>query len=626
MPEATLPRQLLLICFAYCTASVAQFAQAQAPSPPTDLVRIAIDESGTNQRALTKQEFAEFGSRAGLVGCTSAQGAQTARVAVGRILSAQIGRAREQFLSLNRLSGPKDLVPPTVLRPLGTAPTQASGEKGSLAGALITFRRLSADPTTAGAAPQVPTQDCIEASQKASLAPDSVLIPDRVLKTVPDRRYVQLELTKQEQELLRTVKATVEVQPVVTDAITVRLSARPPETEMGDLPDPVEFSDAKTALEKLKSRVRGTGEPRPLLLVLDDAWPSEEHFISSRDFFQRAVPVAWRGVPPLVRGNLLMAMPTSWASSKDIGPPNGYGCQALKGCLTHASQIAASIAPFEDAARQALAQSPVEVVFVPLNKAQGAPASALLRTLWNFNYFASPAGVLSGMPTALDEQSRQTYLNEGTRFEERFLEDQVAPGALSMRASGAVIFSVISFARFYSEQAKVPVYINISWTTDDKYFQFPEIRNEYSHRVLAVSAAGNDCKPSDGCAKFLDDVATVDIKPVARSGKGKEYLTVMNVSAGGAPTCWSNRIRPEWYAVAYSGRTETDCGTSFASPRVSWLLAARSAADSTSAPKAWWRGNDALVSQRSGKCAPDKNDFNCMRITAKRLFPVLSAP
>lgn len=101
-------------------------------------------------------------------------------------------------------------------------------------------------------------------------------------------------------------------------------------------------------------------------------------------------------------------------------------------------------------------------------------------------------------------------------------------------------------------------------------------------RGLSVVAAGNDDV----------DVTTALIDLARRGGEDIHFLTVMNLDAQGALACRSSYLSAEVlddaYAVGFSGQLGTDSQTSFAAPRVAWLLAAAEASRTTAQPPNVW--------------------------------------
>jgi hypothetical protein len=103
-------------------------------------------------------------------------------------------------------------------------------------------------------------------------------------------------------------------------------------------------------------------------------------------------------------------------------------------------------------------------------------------------------------------------------------------------------------------------------------------------------------------------------------------LAVMNIGADGKAACDSSllEVSNDVFGVAYDGAlSPTVCGTSFAAPRVAWLVAAREAMTEAPADAAHWRAN--LHREITGMRDPHATNFNRMRFNTKQAFDKLTA-
>src|SRR6185503_10411702 len=109
--------------------------------------------------------------------------------------------------------------------------------------------------------------------------------------------------------------------------------------------------------------------------------------------------------------------------------------------------------------------------------------------------------------------------------------------------------------------------LNESWTTveDGTRLAFPQ-----SGRILTVAAVGNDpeknvhVEPIVGFAGLSNSLAYV--------------IAVMTLTENGDTDCDTSLVdytAEDLGAVGYLGTVPGDCGSSYASPRVAWFIAAR---------------------------------------------------
>ena len=127
-------------------------------------------------------------------------------------------------------------------------------------------------------------------------------------------------------------------------------------------------------------------------------------------------------------------------------------------------------------------------------------------------------------------------------------------------------------------------FVNESWTvfTDNELFN-----SQVYARGIAVAAAGNDpdivVDSEDGSLDFA-----------RRCLPPQEVVTVLNLNSSGSTQCGTSTVRPDvlqdTLAVGFSGQISTDCATSFAAPRVSWLLAYVEATRTCKSDKSTWLG------------------------------------
>jgi hypothetical protein len=187
-----------------------------------------------------------------------------------------------------------------------------------------------------------------------------------------------------------------------------------------------------------------------------------------------------------------------------------------------------------------------------------------------------------------------------------------ADGTVSTDQS--IIESVVDFINFYASFPEKPIFLNMSWTVPDNKFQvlFPEIYG------FIVTAAGNDC-PDRICANTVYDLQR---QFASRSADQRDTIAVMNIGADGLPICGSSLLEAldGALATAFDGSLSTsDCGgTSFASPRITWLLALRESLTDAPGRALDWR--IAIRNELAGMRANKENKYNNIRFNVENFF------
>jgi hypothetical protein len=315
------------------------------------------------------------------------------------------------------------------------------------------------------------------------------------------------------------------------------------------------FTDAQ--IQDLKSLL-GTTPHTVNLFVLDSAWPDSESYVASRAFLTDLIRRACRlyRIPQLARDL------TRTADSFREGH-------------SHTRQIRDSL--------QELAPlcSRVRIIYVPLTKDQGA--SDVLETILAVGAARDKIfGAVSGFqgPAALNDRQIAKIADEA-RAGLASLMSSVAEAP--DRSSGlfvtnpAFIDSLYQIASDVSREAGNEVFVfNQSWTAPANGIP---MRLGDHPRGLVVAAVGNDGRSVDSTemsyATFAKRLAFV--------------LAVMTLDRSGQPYCGTSCVdytHEDMNAVGFDGTIPGDgCGSSFAAPRVAWLIAAREARRASAFPE-----------------------------------------
>ena len=324
--------------------------------------------------------------------------------------------------------------------------------------------------------------------------------------------------------------------------------------EEADIGDSVEFpilSEAERVL--LKEILSRPPVKAPLLIIVDDSWPDDDAFNEARDFLTSTIKD--------VRKKYRMG-DTQFSNGLLTARHASYVHQPVPK-ESHAALIKRSILPF-----QAL-ESPgkrVKVVFLPLLRSQ-EHAQELLSHLVAINLIAKHMGCRLGDDVPRDV--RDMAMEQGKRYAALTASD--ISGKL-LETDHAVLEAVLMFAYLYSEVTRQPFFMNMSWVVPNLQFQ-PHIPNvAYGQHIVAAGNEGDNLGTT---------VYHLKRQFACRSLVPGDMLAVMNVKSDGSPHCNSSllSIDPDVLGFGFNGSLSgTPCGgTSFAAPRVAWLLAAREA-------------------------------------------------
>ncbi|MGX5652712.1 hypothetical protein ACWKW4_20850 [Hydrogenophaga borbori] len=386
-------------------------------------------------------------------------------------------------------------------------------------------------------------------------------------------------------------------------------------------------------LAKVLAREPPTTKRRvPLLVVIDDGFPSQAAYADTVKFFdeadaylrrENAIKVDWYAqLPSAPEG--FSALDAELANfPTNTGPPRGLpNCPSLEAasCSFHAKGVQKSLSLFTSIVGGRA--QPVHVIWIPLFFAQPGALHQAYRIL-RF-YAASP-----------DEhaKARTPFSQEAlSDLRAQFFSEMMSRGVLYPRSeadwkiSRPYFSSVLYYLRTYSYLSKTPVFVNLSWRTRvDNATSIPGRGQSY---VFLVAAAGNPCTPEAKCeGATVDDARLGSYNFLRYASDEPSAFVVANVDPEGRAIC--NTARPDYKragALAFQGGIQDDCGTSFAAPRIAWLLAANERYKSGEIEDAYfwgyWLRKRVAPSREAGACTlPD--DLNCLVPQPEQLFPNL---
>ncbi|WP_321818994.1 MULTISPECIES: hypothetical protein [unclassified Burkholderia] len=374
----------------------------------------------------------------------------------------------------------------------------------------------------------------------------------------------------------------------------------PAETTPSAQPTPFQF--AKKTASHLKSifdhpPVMGF-DKRPVLIILDDAFPSQQAWEDSKKFFSDAVDKIYTTYASKDDSQWLTPfknIPDAQNEPAKIDAPrNLIGCEAglaTATCKFHAKSIEQALSNLQTI--ETPDKQPVRVVWLPLlnsqkgSFAQIAKVFRIAETVTGMNQLGY-GNIRKYSPTGF------AWLQEDLKSLQDNLQNSYPDSVNDWRAPTPILAAVTNFAQWYSHATTTPVFINFSWTFDAK-IDGPRPESGFYKTALIV-AAGNPCTQKANCNGYTEDINGVGDYDFLRTfiSYPNRYIFAANVDASGNATCASAQPRPQSGVFAFPGNIPGDCGSSFSAPRVAWLLAAREA----------YRKLDASYSDEVGKWFP----------------------
>ncbi len=343
--------------------------------------------------------------------------------------------------------------------------------------------------------------------------------------------------------------------------ITVDLTQGPAISNFGRI-----LTEPASAL--VKSKLSSASGPKPVLVIMDDSIPDSTEYAIAKAFviaLSRAVRDAYYlGDSPYL--DEVKAQPDSLAAES---PSSLY--PNLK---SHASLIKQSLVEFT-----ALdGMKTVSVVYLPLGATQIGVAPLLKEIVYLGQLLKIVRPKLPVTITASQVQRDQAksvtdaiVASNPAAFSSGLL--MPLDGAeLSVTTDSLLLESLGIAMSYYADVAKRPYMLSFSWTAPK--FAFPTYFEAATYG-MKFAAAGNRKAPPAG-ADFLQ----LELEYASRAATSDDFVVVMNST--GTSGCPSNIFNDDGLSVAtvaFPGHvTDKFCGTSFSTPRVAWLVAAKEAA------------------------------------------------
>ena len=367
-----------------------------------------------------------------------------------------------------------------------------------------------------------------------------------------DRRILSIlydDFFLRDLERLPTIEASS--AQVVVGGVTVVMSAQEENPGAG-------VASAADITQPLAERLRQPGRSSRLY-VLDNGWPTSA---------ERARAFAWLG--EALRPGLPNVV---------VVPPGCGAINAVGQGERHPSQIAAALDPFEGIDPM----NRVDVIYLPMTNMQ-CGSDVFLKTLiaWSYHHRYPSAGTDEAQKIASDVVER-IHITDTT--------------SMSFHSDRIVLDSYLELLDEVHLNGPSGYFLNGSWYVEEQLIK------SYGNprRGFIVAAVGNrgDWPVFKNRVEFagraLDDERVLAVTCQSSLTPVKCHPSDTSVAPEAAATV---------LLLRFDGLVGNDCGTSFACPRIAWLLAA---ADATrlSAPPSWSAWVRRLIRSSRTPLSPD---------------------
>ena len=392
----------------------------------------------------------------------------------------------------------------------------------------------------------LPTEECSQVLSNRTLAPRWGLVQS---DSSPASQYVQMQIWVSEPDYKII---DIRVGPVLEDFFraTVLTQSMPLREGLGkDSLQPGRVVLDPQFLVKLRDALLSPRAKRVVpLFILDTGWPDSTTQVHSLD-------ALW-GLSE--RGRKLLHLP---ARRRPKFPrfvkPNNEHCIRISEALRDLESL--------DALER------VRVMFVPTSKEQGGEEILtelifLDRIMELKGDAAANAG--SELPDTMPvDRKVLDSVNAGAALLVETFPSRIGGGTFV--TNKALLNALIWVANRLAAEDSTLFFISESWTVTKNAIRYVPPNPSWGFQIVA---AGNSPE-----INILDESKNHDF--ARRSIPAQEFVAVLTMDRLGAPRCGSSSVSvgmlDQVLAVGYDGWLDSaECGTSFATPRVAWFLAA----------------------------------------------------
>ena len=293
--------------------------------------------------------------------------------------------------------------------------------------------------------------------------------------------------------------------------------------------------------EYIRNLLAANAQRDVLVFVLDTGWPDPTEYAASRQALNQLVHFAQKRFFGRNLG--------SPSALKPFEEPSNPHCKYVKRSLAEFHALDPT--------------NRIKIIYVPLTKEQNA--TPVLTDLLQTEYlrgFTNYSNKQVKPPKDLIKRSRETAENTISKsYPEKWSGDEVL-------TDKSILDAILDLGNLYANENHTVVFVNESWTVphDEYHVYYPDPLNG-----IVLAAAGN--------ANL--NVISSHLDFAERSTNHKDTLAVMNRRPGESDfPCSSSfvgaNVADEAMATAFDGEVlgSAICGTSFAAPRIAWILAA----------------------------------------------------
>jgi hypothetical protein len=315
---------------------------------------------------------------------------------------------------------------------------------------------------------------------------------------------------------------------------------------------------------KIRERLTGDG-PRPLVVILDDSMPDHTSFANSKRFVldaSAAIRKAYQ-LGPSPNTDAITNLADVVSTSADLLYPN---------LRTHAAMIHAALDEFSRLDEN----NTISIVYLPLAATQ-VQAGPLIREilylaqLLKFTNPQLPPAVTASAEQRKDAQAvAQQTIDDNDALQAAVLQP-VSGNQVFVSTDSMYLEALSIFLKYFSAATGRPHVMSFSWTAPNLQLTTYFDVGAYGWRV---TAAGNGIPNGQA----VDILRPPTLQFAYRGFEPKDFLVVANSTASASicPTNTFDQADVVVLGLAFPGNvTSTICGTSFSTPRVAWLLAAR---------------------------------------------------
>lgn len=294
------------------------------------------------------------------------------------------------------------------------------------------------------------------------------------------------------------------------------------------------------------------GVHESVVFVLDDSWPDNAEFQTSLEFFKRADTIIRQTY------HLGDAKWPSTLAATSVSTSFPFDTDSRR---SHARLIKTSLEPFTTL------NSKVRVVYLPLFVEQKW-APEVLREIILVTMIAR--GKDADLANNLSVDTMTDIVQQAEKTTDDIMKQlpEVTTGQL-VATDQAIIAALLKFCQLYAQATGAPFFLNTSWTVKRYEIEFGPDPDLFG---VVMAAAGNSTD------------ADVYKNPVLLASRAREYpgdvIVVGNAHPNGdrdgCSAFWTPPDGVPFYGLMYNGfLSAQDCGSSFSTPRIAWILAFR---------------------------------------------------